>query len=211
MAEFSFLTIAGPAQGLYREKGSRFLSFAYPVASEDDVRGHLAARQKEYFDARHHCYAWVLGADKAHFRAYDDGEPGHSAGDPILGQIRSRNLTNVVVIVVRYFGGIKLGVGGLASAYRLAASDALDHAAIIEKDLEMSIRISYDYAGTAEVMRLIKDFELVVEDQSFAASCVMTLRSKQKHAKALLDKVALLKALGAIRDYQSPSTDFNLL
>ncbi len=210
MAEFSFLTIAGPAQGLYKEKGSRFLSFAFPVASEDDVKRHLADLEKKHFDARHHCFAWVLGPDKALFRTHDAGEPNHSAGDPILGQIRSRNLTNVLVVVVRYFGGVKLGVGGLASAYKLAAADALDHAAIVEKDLEMTIRISYDYAGTADVMRLISDFDLAIEEQSFGADCVMTLRSKQRQSDALLKKVALLKTLGTIRDYQSPSTDFNL-
>lgn len=201
MAEFSFRTIGGPVEGKYKEKGSRFLAFAYPVETEEDIRAHLTALQKEYFDARHHCYAWMLGADKARFRANDAGEPNHSAGDPILGQIRSRDITNVLVVVVRYFGGTKLGVGGLISAYKLAAADALDQAAIVERDLVKTIRISYDYPATPEVMRLIKDFDLVIEAQSFEAMCVMALGYKEKNAQALLEKVALMKALGQIKEY----------
>jgi putative IMPACT (imprinted ancient) family translation regulator len=113
MPEFSYITIKSGVQGLYKEKGSKFLAFAYPVESEEEVKQRLLELRKAYYDARHHCYAYVLGAEKEKYRATDDGEPNHSAGDPILGQIRSRNLTNVLVVVVRYFGGVKLGVGGL--------------------------------------------------------------------------------------------------
>src|SRR6186713_1623645 len=129
----SFFTITSASQGIYKEKGSKFLSFAYPVQSESDIKEHIAFLKSEYFDARHHCYAWMLGPERNHFRAFDDGEPNHSAGDPILGQIRSKNLTNVLVVVVRYFGGTKLGVGGLISAYKIAAEEALSKAVIIEK------------------------------------------------------------------------------
>src|SRR5690242_5641679 len=126
MSVFSYQTIEKSSDSIYKEKGSRFLAFARPVSSESDVKKVLESLRKEYFDARHHCFAWILGPEKKLFRAFDDGEPNHSAGDPILGQIRSRNLTNVLVVVVRYFGGTKLGVGGLISAYKTAASDALD-------------------------------------------------------------------------------------
>jgi uncharacterized YigZ family protein len=135
MAVFSYRTIQAPTEGIYKEKGSKFLAFAYPVETEADVKGHLERIKKEYFDARHHCFAYMLGADRKKFRAFDDGEPNHSAGDPILGQIRSKNITNVLVIVVRYFGGTKLGVGGLISAYKTAAEDALNRAAVIEKEV----------------------------------------------------------------------------
>src|SRR5688500_17706527 len=134
MASFSYRTIAKPAEGHYREKGSRFLAFAYPVTTESDIKAHISRLEQKYFDARHHCFAWMLGAEKQSFRAFDDSEPNHSAGNPILGQIRSKDLTNVLVVVVRYFGGVKLGVGGLVTAYRTAAEDALNHADIIEKE-----------------------------------------------------------------------------
>ncbi len=119
---FSYITIKAGSQGIYKEKGSKFLSFAHPIATEEEGKEFLLSLKKKYFDARHHCFAWVLDADKSRHRASDDGEPNHSAGDPILGQIRSRNLTNVIVVVVRYFGGTKLGVGGLMAAYKTAAS-----------------------------------------------------------------------------------------
>lgn len=191
---------------MYKEKGSRFLAFAYPVKSGEEIRSHLAALQKAYFDARHHCYAWILGVGKNSFRAHDAGEPNHAAGDPILGQLRSRALTNVLVVVVRYFGGTKLGVGGLASAYKRAAADALDHATIVEEDLQMTIQMSYDYAGTPEVMRLIKEFDLEITAQSFEARCLITVVCKRFRGEALLEKVALLKAAGKISDYRDIDT-----
>jgi uncharacterized YigZ family protein len=126
-AVFSFRTLRAPAEGIYKEKGSKFLAFAYPVETETDTKVILDALRKQYFDARHHCFAYILGADKPRFRAFDDGEPNHSAGDPILGQIRSRELTNVLVVVIRYFGGVKLGMGGLMAAYKAAAENALDN------------------------------------------------------------------------------------
>jgi uncharacterized YigZ family protein len=148
---YSYRTIARPSEGEYKEKGSRFLGFAFPVSTEEEIKGHITFLRKKYFDARHHCYAWMLGADRKLFRAFDDGEPNHSAGDPILGQIRSKGLTNVLVVIVRYFGGVKLGVGGLISAYRTAAEEALNKAEVIEQDVMDCIHISYDYAATPEV------------------------------------------------------------
>jgi uncharacterized YigZ family protein len=152
MSVFSFLSLAAPAKGLYKEKGSRFYAFAYPVNSEEEVKQKLEELRREYFNARHHCFAYLLGANKLKYRAFDDGEPNHSAGDPILGQIRSKNLTNVLLVVVRYFGGTKLGVGGLISAYKTAAEEALMNAFIIECEVMKPVEIIYDYTATPEVM-----------------------------------------------------------
>ncbi len=129
----TFLTIAAPAQGVYKEKGSRFLAFAFPVADEAAAKAHLAALRKEYYDATHHCYAYLLGRDQKQFRANDDGEPSGTAGLPILNQMRSRQLTQVLVVVVRYYGGTNLGASGLAQAYKAAAADALDHSQVVER------------------------------------------------------------------------------
>ena len=126
-----FLTIQKKSEGIYKEKGSKFIAYAYPIKTEEEVRPLLKSLKKEYYDARHHCYAFVLGKDKKRFRAADDGEPSNSAGAPILGQIRSLDLTNVLVVVVRYFGGTKLGVPGLITAYREAAKDALNQSTIV--------------------------------------------------------------------------------
>ena len=160
MPAYSFFTIKSIGQGIYKEKGSKFLGFAYPVLSESEIKEKIASLKSEYFDARHHCFAWMLGSEKNQFRAFDDGEPNHSAGDPILGQIRSRNLTNVLVVVVRYFGGTKLGVGGLIAAYKAAAEDALSNSMIIEKEVIVRITLSYDYSVTADVMRMVKEFDM---------------------------------------------------
>lgn len=206
---FSFRTIAAPGQGQYKEKGSRFLAFAYPVAIEKEIKDHLVRLEKAYFDARHHCYAWVLGADKALFRAHDAGEPPHTAGDPILSQIRSRDLTNVLVVVVRYFGGTKLGVGGLISAYKLAAAEALNHAMIIEKDLVERFMITYDYSSTPEVMKLVKDFELAIEEQSFEEQCRVSVSCKLIRAEAAMEKLELLKTLGYIKHYDRDNRPTN--
>ena len=128
MPLYSYHTLQDPEEGFYKEKGSKFLAFAYPVTTEKEIKERIDGLKAKYFDARHHCYAWMLGANKNHFRAFDDGEPNHSAGDPILGQIRSKGVTNVLVVVVRYFGGVKLGMGGLISAYKNAAQDVLGKA-----------------------------------------------------------------------------------
>lgn len=198
MEVYSYSTIQLPTEGEYKEKGSKFLAFAFPVKSESAVKESLALLRKKYFDARHHCYAYVLGADKLKFRANDDGEPNHSAGDPILGQIRSKNLTNVLIVVVRYFGGIKLGVGGLITAYKAAAEDALRKAEIIVEDVTTNFSIEYDYASTPEVMRLIKDFDLHIDEQSFSERCTLNVKVLLKHKSDFLERIDLLKALGVL-------------
>ena len=193
---FSFFTVQSRTEGLYKEKGSKFLSFAIPVLSEAEIKGHLKALRKEYFDARHHCYAYRLGADLAKTRAADDGEPNHSAGDPILGQIRSRNLTDIIIVVVRYFGGVKLGVGGLTQAYKAAAEDALRKAVIIEKDVVEQFDLVYDYVATPEVMKLIKEFEASISAQNFTDNCKLSLIVKRKFRDLWLEKIKLLNAMG---------------
>ena len=196
MPVFSFLTIQSATEGSYKEKGSKFLAFAYPVESEEEVRNNMEVLKKEYNDARHHCFAFVLGADKVKYRAFDDGEPNHSAGDPILGQIRSKNLTNVLIIVVRYFGGTKLGVGGLISAYKIAAEEALSKAVIIEKEVMAKIVLRYNYTATPEVMRLIKEFDVTILDQQFNESGELKGEVPLKDETRLLEKIELLIALG---------------
>jgi uncharacterized YigZ family protein len=195
-AIFSFRTLQAPAEGIYKEKGSKFLAFAYPAESEADIKVRLDTLRKKYFDARHHCFAYILGTEKTRFRAFDDGEPNHSAGDPILGQIRSRDLTNVLVVVIRYFGGVKLGVGGLISAYKAAAEDALNNGLIIDQEVVRQILIRYPYASTPEVMRLVKEFELRIEDQSFADQCNLKAVYKLRYEFTLLEKIRLLQATG---------------
>jgi uncharacterized YigZ family protein len=200
MAVFSFRTIQDPAEGNYKEKGSKFIAFAYPLISEDEIKTKLEEVKKEYFDARHHCYAWIMGPDRKKFRAFDDGEPNHSAGDPILGQIRSRELTDVLVVVVRYFGGTKLGIGGLVTAYKTAAADALDKAVIIEKDVVKHMVIRYRYESTPEIMRLIKDFEVVIESQEFKEDCLLHAAYKLSFHAELLKKTELLNATGNLKE-----------
>lgn len=196
MTNLSYRTIAGPVEGIFKEKGSKFLAFAFAVTSEDQVREQLSRLRKEYFDARHHCYAWMLGPDKVRFRANDDGEPNHSAGDPILGQIRSRDLTDILVVVIRYFGGVKLGVGGLISAYKAATEDALNKAVIDEREVEFEMILQYSYDATPEAMRLIKEFNLRVLDEDFTEECRVTLAVTRRVKNAVEEKVSLHQALG---------------
>jgi uncharacterized YigZ family protein len=199
MRIFSFKTIEAATSGLYKEKGSKFISLAFPVDSEEEIDGRLREVKKEYFDARHHCYAYMLGADRKKFRANDDGEPNHSAGDPILGQIRSKGITNVVVIVVRYFGGVKLGVGGLISAYKSAAEDCLKRAVIIESHILHSLVLEFDYALTPDVMRLVKEFDITIINQSFEGKPRLDLRYRLSVEESLLQKLSNLERKGVQR------------
>ena len=184
----TYLSIAGESGGIYKEKGSKFLAFALPVNSESDIRQKLDHIKKKYHDARHHCYAYTLGKDKKIFRANDDGEPNHSAGDPILGQIRAKNLSDVLIVVVRYFGGTKLGVGGLINAYKTAAAEALAQNRIIEKVVVSIIIIDFEYGAMNDVMKVIKAFDLTILEQDFNLQCRIKLSVRQKH----LDEVLLL-------------------
>ncbi|AFM02701.1 uncharacterized protein, YigZ family [Bernardetia litoralis DSM 6794] len=171
----TFLTIKNPSEGEYKEKGSKFLAFAFQVKTEEEIKEHLEALRKKYYDARHHCYAYQLGQNGELWRANDDGEPNHSAGTPILNQIKSFNVTNVLVIVIRYFGGTKLGVSGLIRAYKTATEEALDAAEIEEKIITKILSFSFDYLGMNDVMKLIKEYDLEIINQEFTNTCQMKL------------------------------------
>jgi len=181
-----YKTILSPSEGSYKEKGSRFLSYAYGVTDEDSIKQHLEELRRQYHDARHHCYAWRLGPEKSRYRVNDDGEPSGSAGKPIYGQIVSRDLTDILVVVVRYFGGTLLGVGGLINAYRTAASDALDHNNIIECRVFDRVSLEFGYEQMNDVMRIIKDFQLDMEDQKFDLECSLTLKIWKRQTKQVL-------------------------
>jgi uncharacterized YigZ family protein len=191
----SYLSIENPVSGIYKEKGSKFLAFAYPVKNEEEIKANLEFLKKEYHDARHHCFAWILGPEKNSVRAFDDGEPNHSAGDPILGQIRSKNLTNVLVVVVRYFGGVKLGVGGLISAYKEAAQDALQKAVIVEEEVMDLFCIKYPYDAIPEVMKMVKEYSLQIINQTFEAHGVMEVKVPVRMKQLFLERMRLLNNL----------------
>jgi uncharacterized YigZ family protein len=192
----SFFTIASPSRGTFKDRGSKFLAFAHPVADSEQIKTILAGLKKEYYDASHHCYAWVLGPDKSQFKVFDDGEPNHTAGDPIYGQIRARNLTNVLVIVVRYFGGTKLGVSGLITAYRAAAEDALNRATIIEEFITERFIIEFSYGDTSAVMALLKDCSAEIIKQEFAEACRIIVDLRIGQTQSFKNKIEILVATG---------------
>ena len=179
-------------EGFYSEKRSKFLAFAHHVETIDEIKDILASYRKKYDDARHVCYAYMLGADKADFRANDDGEPSSTAGKPILGQINSYDLTNVLVIVVRYYGGVNLGTGGLIVAYRTAAADALDHATIETRLVEEVITYSFPYPMMNAVMRVIKEMQPRIVSQTFDNTCSISMSIRQEMAPVLRDRLEKL-------------------
>lgn len=179
-------------EGFYSEKRSKFLAFAHHVETIDEIKDILASYRKKYYDARHVCYAYMLGADKADFRANDDGEPSSTAGKPILGQINSYDLTNVLVIVVRYYGGVNLGTGGLIVAYRTAAADALDHATIETRLVEEVITYSFPYPMMNAVMRVIKEMQPRIVSQAFDNTCSISMSIRQEMAPVLRDRLEKL-------------------
>lgn len=178
-------TISGPSRGQFKDRGSKFIALAFPVTSEEEIKEKIAELRKEYHDARHHCFAWRLGADLERYRVNDDGEPSGSAGRPIFGQLQKYELTDILVVVIRYFGGTLLGVGGLISAYKNATADALKHAHIIEKKLEKDIELHFPYEAMNSVMKIIKEFDLVFKDQQFDISCTLRLRVWIRHIPEL--------------------------
>ncbi len=172
----SYKSIASPSEGLFKDKGSRFIALAYPVETEEEIKEIIADIKKEHYSARHHCYAYRLGYQGDIFRANDDGEPSSSAGRPILGQILSSELSDILVVVVRYFGGIKLGVPGLIQAYRESTADAIANAEIIEKIAGKIYKIHFEYLSMNDVMKIIKDMELEQRNQVFDISCTLEVR-----------------------------------
>lgn len=172
----AYKSIAGPSEGLFKDNGSRFIALAYPVETEEEVREIVSRLRKEYHDARHHCYAYRLGYKRDVFRASDDGEPSGSAGRPILGQIDSLGLSDVLVVVVRYFGGIKLGIPGLIRAYKTSSADALSQATVIEKIAARRFRLHFDYLSMNAVMKVLKEMDLPQSGQQFGEECSLEVR-----------------------------------
>ena len=195
MEEDKYRTVNAIAEGLYKEKGSRSISFIYPVKTEEEIKDILTEIKTKYYDARHHCYAYCLGANRERFRANDDGEPSSTAGKPILGQIVSNDLSNVLVVVVRYFGGIKLGVSGLIQAYRDAAANAILHAEIVERTVDEEIRIRFTYVVMNDVMKVLKEEEPEVLSRNFEMECEMTLSIRQKDMPRLKERLLKIESL----------------
>ena len=195
MFEDTYHTITAPSQGLYKEKGSKFLAFAFPVATVEEVKEHLERLRKEYFDARHHCYAYVLGPSKEAYRVNDDGEPSGTGGRPIYGQLQSADLTNTLIVVVRYFGGILLGASGLANAYKSAARDAINNASVVEKTIDVSYRLFFEYPLMNEVMRILKEQGVQPRNQVFELDCRMDVSVRQSQSVRLYDALAKLHKL----------------
>lgn len=195
MFDDTYKTLAAPSEGLYKEKGSKFLAFAYPVRTIDEVKAHLEQLRKDYFDARHHCYAYILGPRKDAFRANDDGEPSGTGGRPIHGRLLSADLTDTLIVVVRYFGGILLGASGLANAYKTAARDAIDHAAIVEKTIDCRYRFSFAYETMNDVMRILKEFDLKPENPNYALDCTLEVSVRQSQSVRLYDRMADLRTV----------------
>ncbi|MFD2908108.1 IMPACT family protein [Flavobacterium ardleyense] len=184
----TYKTIALPSEEvLFKEKNSKFFGYAFPVTSEEDVKEILEKLRKDHFSARHWCYAYQIGIEKTQYRANDDGEPNNSAGMPIYGQIQSFEVTNVLIVVVRYFGGVKLGVGGLITAYKTTAQMALENAAIIEKTIDIHFIISFGYANMNKVMRIIKEKNLQIIAQKMEMDCEIEIATRKKNVQILLD------------------------
>ncbi len=175
-SEDCYKSIAGPSSGAYRELGSKFLAFASPVESEAQAKEIIAGLKKEYFDARHHCFAYRIGHKGDTWRAYDDGEPSSTGGKPILGQLLSNGLSDILVVVVRYFGGVKLGVPGLTNAYRTATADAISNAAIISKIATEEYQVEFDYMDMNRAMKIIKDMKFAITGQEFDSTCSIGLK-----------------------------------
>lgn len=189
-----FLTITDtPAEGFYSEKRSKFLAFAFHVTSEEEVKQYVAEFRKKYYDARHVCWAYMLGADRTDFRANDDGEPSSTAGKPILGQINKNELTDILIIVVRYYGGVNLGTSGLIVAYRTAAAEAIANAEIVSQFVEEEVVFDFPYIMMNDVMKIIKDMSPRIISQTYDNTCEMKLSIRKSEApmlKAKLDKLA---------------------
>lgn len=188
-AKDTFKTITSPSKEvLFKDRNSKFFGYAFPLTSEEEVKDHLEDLKKKHHSARHWCYAWQLGKEETRYRANDDGEPSNSAGMPIFGQIQSFDLTNILVVVVRYFGGVKLGVGGLINAYRTSAQMALEASNIIEQTIDFQYEISFDYPEMNKVMRIIKENDLKVTDQVLELDCKVFISVRKREAESIYAK-----------------------
>ncbi len=179
----TYKTIAGPSEGFFKDKGSKFYAFAYPVLEEEEIKGHLDTLRKKFHDARHHVYSWILKPDKSLYRINDDGEPSGSSGKPIHGQFLSYDLTNILIVVIRYFGGTKLGIPGLINAYRTAAKEAIENAEIIEKKIWDLYEVCYGYPLMNDVMRIMKEENIQQNKQEFLESCRIEFQVRQSDSQ----------------------------
>lgn len=189
----TYKTIEAPAEGIYKARGSKFLSFAYPVTSVEEVKTLVDEKRKEFYDARHICYAYMLGPKRTEFRSNDDGEPSSTAGRPILGQINSNQLTNILIIVVRYFGGILLGTSGLITAYKSAAAEAIASSNIIDCFIESIYMVTFGYEQMNDVMRIIKEYDLKVLSQEQTLSCKLIFSVRQSLESQVYDRFSTLE------------------
>lgn len=191
----SYLTIAGTSTGEYTEKRSKFLAFAFHIESVDEVKALVQQYEKQYYDARHVCYAYMLGHLRENFRAVDNGEPSGTAGKPILGQINRNELTNILIIVVRYFGGIKLGSSGLANAYKQAAAESIANASIEERTVDVIINVMFEYPLMNEVMRVVKDMNPIVVSQDFIENCTLKLQIRQGDSMQIQSRLKQIRGV----------------
>lgn len=191
----TYKTITQQSEGYFTEKRSKFISYAFPVRTVEETKEIIDEYRKKYYDARHVCWAYMLGADRMSFRANDDGEPSSTAGKPILGQINSNELTDILIIVIRYFGGIELGTGGLIVAYRTAAAEAIAAATIIEKTVDEEITIRFEYPSLNSVMRIVKEDNPEVLSQEFEMTCEMTLRIRKSEMERLRSRLLKVETL----------------
>ena len=192
-----YRTIEADAEALFKEKSSKFLCFAYPVTTEEQIRERLEVLYKKYYDATHHCYAWRLGPRGESFRANDDGEPSSTAGKPILGQLLSHEITDCLIVVVRYFGGTKLGVSGLIEAYKTSAAEVIAAAKVVERTVDERIEVRFSYMAMNEVMRVIKDMQPKIVEQCFDNLCTMTLTIRQSLSEQLLTRLSKVEGAQA--------------
>ena len=189
----SYLSVSGESRGIYREKASKFIAIALPVSSEEEVKLRLEELRKSYHDANHHCYAYRLGHEKQQYRVNDDGEPSGSAGKPIYGQILSTGLSDVLVVVVRYFGGTKLGIPGLIHAYRTTAREALDQAEVVEKVIREQLRVTFEYAMMNEIMRIMKEEGVKIVHQSSTENCEIDFMVRKSQREKIRLRLTRLK------------------
>ena len=192
-----YRTIESDAEALFKEKSSKFLCFAYHVTTEEQIRERLEVLYKKYYDATHHCYAWRLGPRGETFRANDDGEPSSTAGKPILGQLLSHEITDCLIVVVRYFGGTKLGVSGLIEAYKTSAAEVIAAAEVVERTVDDRIEVRFSYMARNEVMRVIKDMQPKIVEQCFDNLCTMTLTIRQSQSEQLLTRLSKVEGAQA--------------
>ena len=188
MAE-SYKTIKEISEGCFKEKGSKFLAFAFPVSSEEEATKYRQDLRKKYFDARHHVYAFHIGIENIFYRSSDDGEPTNSSGPSVLGQIKSFGLTNILIVVIRYFGGTKLGIPGLINAYKSAAKDAIDKAVIVEKKIELKLKLKFNYESVNDVMRIMKTEGISIINQKFDMLCYVELNVQKKMSDSIIQKL----------------------